>query len=318
MKIVSPVLLGLSLAVVGSWFAAAQETQSPQTQNPQMQNQQMQSMQMHSMQMQGPPKVLQITREFIKPGKSGAIHDKSESNFVQAMAKAKWPTHYVAMNSLSGKSRALYITGYSSFDAWEKDNAAIDKNKALSAELDKDSVTDGELLDGLDQVVLYYDDDLSYRPEPSLAHVRFMEITVVKIKAGHRKDFSDAVKMVIDANKKGGTSAQWAVFELAYGGGVEYVFFSADKSMAEIDTGYAEDKKFHDALGDDGMKKLTELEQACVDSSDSELFQINPRQSYPPEDWVKADPDFWTPKPAMAPAEKPAVKPLPVAKMPPR
>ena len=258
MKIISPVLLGLSLAVVGSSFAAAQEMQgaAPQTQGaaPQMQS--------AAPQMQGPPKVLQITREFIKPGKSGAIHDKSESNFVAAMAKAKWPTHYVAMNSLSGKSRALYITGYASFDAWEKDNAAIDKNKALSAELDKDSVADGELLSGIDQAVLYYDPDLSYRPAPSLANVRFMEITVVKIKAGHRKDFSDAVKMFIDANKKGGTSAQWAVFELAYGGGDEYVFFSADKSMAEIDTGYAEDKKFRDALGDDGMKKLTELEQA--------------------------------------------------------
>ena len=46
--------------------------------------------------------------------------------------------------------------------------------------------------------------------------------------------------------------------------------------MAEIDTGYAEDKQFHDALGEDGMKKLRELEQACIDSIDSELFQINP------------------------------------------
>ena len=49
MKIISPVLLGLSLAVVGSSFAAAQEMQSA------------------APQMQGPPKVLQITREFIKP-----------------------------------------------------------------------------------------------------------------------------------------------------------------------------------------------------------------------------------------------------------
>ena len=95
MKIISPVLLGLSFAVVGSSLAAAQE-------------------------MQGPPKVIQITREFIKPGKTGAIHDTSESKFVAAMNKAKWPTHYVAMNSLSGKSRALYITGYSSFNAWEE------------------------------------------------------------------------------------------------------------------------------------------------------------------------------------------------------
>ncbi len=113
MKIVSPVLLGLSLAVIGSSFAAAQE-------------------------MQGPPKVLQITREFVKPGKTGAIHDKSESKFVAAMAAAKWPTHYIALNSLSGKSRALFLTGYPSFDAWDKDNKAIMKNTTLSAELDKD------------------------------------------------------------------------------------------------------------------------------------------------------------------------------------
>ena len=122
MKIISPVLLGLSLAVVGSSLAAAQEMQGQE--------------------MQGPPKVLQITREFIKPGKSGALHDASESKFVAAMTKAKWPTHYVAMNSLSGKSRALYLAGYPSFDAWGKDNAAIDKNKDLSAELDRDSVAD--------------------------------------------------------------------------------------------------------------------------------------------------------------------------------
>ena len=318
MKIISPILLGLSLAVVGSSLAASQQTQAPaqatQTQAPAQATQTQAPAQ--AMQMQAPPKVLQITREFIKPGKSGAIHDKSESHFVSALTKAKWPTHYVAMNSLSGKSRALYITGYPSFDAWEKDNAAVDKNTDLSAELDRDSLADGELLDGLDQAVLYYNEDLSYRPVSSLAQVRIMEITVFKIKPGHRKDWSDLVKLYIDAMKKANTSAQWAMYSGAYGGGEEYVVFSADKSMADIDTGYAEDKKFRDAVGDDGMKKLDELEQASVDSFDSELFQINPRQSYPPEDWVKADPDFWRPKPPMEPET--GVRPLPPAKLTPR
>ena len=40
-----------------------------------------------------PPKVLVIQREYLKPGKAGAAHDKTESVFVQAMARAKWPTH---------------------------------------------------------------------------------------------------------------------------------------------------------------------------------------------------------------------------------
>ncbi len=48
-----------------------------------------------------PPKVLVIEREFVKPGKSGSIHAKSESAFVNAMTAAKWPTHYLAAESMS-------------------------------------------------------------------------------------------------------------------------------------------------------------------------------------------------------------------------
>jgi hypothetical protein len=80
-----------------------------------------------------PPKVLVATREYTKPGKSGTIHDKTESLFVQAMMRAKWPTHYLAVESLSGKSRALFFTGYESFEAFEKDTKAVEKNAALTA-----------------------------------------------------------------------------------------------------------------------------------------------------------------------------------------
>src|SRR5579863_2237683 len=75
-----------------------------------------------------PPKVLVIFREFVKPGKSGALHEKSEASFVAAMRRAKWPTRYLTVTSLSGRSRALFLLPYDSFDAWEKDNLAIEKN----------------------------------------------------------------------------------------------------------------------------------------------------------------------------------------------
>jgi len=45
------------------------------------------------------------------------------------------------------------------------------------------------------------------------------------------------------------------------------------------------------------MKKLSDLEAAAVETSQSNLFSFNPRMSYPPDAWVKADPDFWAPKP---------------------
>lgn len=280
MKTARLTLLALSFAVTAGVFAGAQDTAAM-------------------------PKVLQITREFLKPGKAGMIHDRSESAFVQAMARAKWPTHYVALTSMSGKLRALYLTTYPSFDAWQKDDDAVEKNTALSSELDRLENADGELLDGMDQFVFYFDEDTSYRPNPDLSQARYMEVTAFKIKPGHGKDWENLVKMVIDAHKKAGTSAHWATYEIAYGGADEYVVLSADKSLADIDQGFAEGKQFEAALGEDGMKQLDDMVQSTIESEDSQLFAINPRQSYAPEEWIKANPDFWKPK-AAAPAAKPA------------
>ena len=286
-----PVLLGLSLAA-SSICALAQQSQAP-------------------------PKILTLTREFIKPGKSGAIHDRSESAFVQAMARAKWPTRYVSLNSMSGKSRALFLTGYDSFAAWQKDIDATTKNSALSADLDRDSVADGELLSDLDQAVFYYEPDQSFRSSGDLTDIRYMELSAFVIKPGHNKEWEEAMKLVIAGHQKAGDSANWATYSLAYGGnGDEYILFSGDKSLADIDTGYAEGTKFEEAMGEEGMKKLHELAAACIVSSDNQLFSINPKQSYPVDAWVKGNPGFW--KPAAAPAmPKPAAaaaKPAPADK----
>jgi hypothetical protein len=282
-----PMLLGLSLALACSSLAPAQDSSMNQS----------------------IPQVLQITREFLKPGKSGASHDKTESAFVTAMTRAKFPVHYLGLNSMSGKSRALYISQYASFADWEKANQIVDKNPALSAELDRDAVADGELLDGMDSVVYIYDADLSYHPHADISHTRYLEISVFHVRPGHRNDWHDLVKMVKDGQEKAGTSAHWATFEIAYGGeDGTYIMLSADKSMADIDQGFAESKKFVEAMGGkEGMAKLNELFGKTVDTSHSELFSFNPKQSYVDESWIKADPDFW--KPRAAPMAKPAAKP---------
>ncbi len=272
MKKISPILLGLSLAVAGSSMTAAQQAST------------------------GVPKVLQLTREFVKPGKTGAPHDKTESAFVQAMAEAKAPTHYTAMCSLSGKSRCLYLTGYASFDAWQKDTESVGKNKDLSAKLDQAMQADGDLLDSMDQAVLTYDEDMSYHAPGPRPQTRFMEITEFHVRAGHTKDFADLAKMYIAACEKIGTSAHWAMFHLEYGGpGGTFLLLSSDKSMADIDSGFVEGKKIQSAMGEEGMKKFQELEAATVESANSQLFAINPRQSYVSDEWIKTDPDFWKP-----------------------
>src|SRR5580698_8507673 len=110
--------------------------------------------------MHQPPKVLNVLREYTKPGKNGVSHEKTESAFVQALTAAKWPTHYLAVDSLSGKPRTLFLTAYDSFEAMEKDMKSIEKSSALLATLDHAGVVDGELLSDTDIGDFVYREDL--------------------------------------------------------------------------------------------------------------------------------------------------------------
>jgi hypothetical protein len=253
-------------------------------------------------------KVLQIQREFVKPGKQGAMHDKTEMAFAAAMSRAKWPTHYVGFCSMSGRSRCVYLTWYESFAAWEADSQAVSKNATLSAELEHAGVADGELLDSMSQVVYTYDKDLSYHSRPPNGEIRYLEASVYHVKPGHAADWNELVKMVKDGNDKAGTSAHWGMYDISYGAEDDtYLILTADKSMADIDNSIEDSKKWVAAMGGPaGLKKFNELLSAAVDHGGSELFAVNPKQSYPEDEWVKADSGFWKPK-TEAPAAKAAV-----------
>jgi len=283
MKKISPILLGLSLAVTCSAMAAAQQDATKHA-------------------------VLQITREYVKPYKAGMAHDKTESAFIAAETRAKFPVHYVALNSLSGKSRALFLTEYDSFADWEKGNALVDKNKELAEAFERAGVADGELLEDVDSHVYTYSDEMSFHPHPDLSHAHYVEVTVFNVRLGHDSDWHKLSKMYRDALDKAGSSAHWAMFQVAYGANDgTYVALTGDKSMPDIDSAMLDGKKLIDSIGEDGWKKLDKLYGECVESAHSELFAINPRQSYPSEELVAADPEFWKPK-HVAPAAKHAAE----------
>jgi len=273
-------LLLLSVVLGGACLAAAQEK------------------------MQGPPKVLTIFREVLKPGKAGMVHEKTESAFVQAFTKANWPTHYLAVTSLSGKPRALFFVGYDSFAAWEKDNKAAEKNATLAAALDRASMADGELLSESEGLTFAYREDQSLRANVNIGQMRYFEISVFRVKPGYEKDWDEAVKLVTAAYEKM-PDVRWATFEAIYGApSGTFAVFTPMKSLAEVDTELMQNKQFEANMGEEGMRKLRELSARAIESSESNLFQFAPKMSYPPDDWVKADPDFWKPKAAMPAGEK--------------
>jgi hypothetical protein len=284
MKKITGLLLGSYLLIAGLGIAAAQETTPP-------------------------PKVLSVIREFVKPGKSGAPHEKAESAFVQAMARAKWPSHYLAVSSMSGKPRVLFFTPYDSFEAWEKDVMAEQKNATLSAAIDRASVADGDLLSDYDASALVYSDEYSLRSAVDIAHMRYFEISAYRVRPGHDADWDTIVKMVKAGYEKI-PAAHWATYHAQYGQeGNTYVVFTQIKSLAEVDQGFAQSKQFMANMGEDGMKKFSELLAGTIEFSQHNLFSFTPSMSYVSDEWIKADPDFWKPKASAAPkkaAEKPA------------
>ncbi len=289
MKKLSGVLLGLSLFLGMACVVTAQENNQGMGHKP--------------------PKILTITREIIKPGKNGNAHDKTESLFVNAMAAAKWPTHYLAMDSLTGKPRSLFLTGYESFEAWQNDYAAVTKNSTLSEALDRANEADGALLDSTETGAFLYREDQSYNAEVDMPHMRMFEIEVFIIRPGHEKDWDDAVKLVMDAYKKSAIEAHWAIYQEMFGtSGGEYIVITPRKSGAEIDTAFANNPKFMAAMGMEGMTKLSELSASAIQETFTNLFVFSPKKSYVSEDWVKADPDFWKPKAKAAPMKKAEAK----------
>jgi hypothetical protein len=286
MRKTSALFLGLSLAVSGITMAAAQD--QPLTP-------------------MKPPKYLQVTVEYTKPGKGGLAHDKTESAYVQAMIKAKYPIHYWAYNSMSGKPRAIYISGFDSYGELGKANKIFD-NPGVAATFEPLNVADGELLEDSNQLIFSYVDDLSLRPEVDLFHHRFLEADILHVRQGHGKEFHDLAKMWVDMGQKAGPSAHWDCFHDEYGeDNGYYVCLTPDNSLDDVDAAAADFDKVEAALSDEDKKKMRELRAAALDEDRTEIYSVNPAQSYVPDAFIKADPGYWRPKTGAA--AKPAAKP---------
>jgi len=286
MRITSSLFLFLSLAASGVTIAAAQPDQSPSAVKP--------------------PKYLQITVEYVKPGKGGLAHDKTESAYVQANARLKFPINYFAFNAISGKPRAIFISGFDSYGELGKAFKMFDA-PGVAATFEPINVADGELLEDSKTLIFSYDGDISLRPDADLLHMRFLEADILHVRSGKGKEFHELAKMWVDLGQKAGSSAHWTCFHDEYGEDIgSYVCLTADNSLDDVDKASADYVKVFNAASDEDKKKMRDLRAEALDEDRTEMYSVNPAQSYVPADFMKADP-FWKPK--SAGAAKPAAKP---------
>jgi hypothetical protein len=181
---------------------------------------------------------------------------------------------------------------------------------AALAAMDKAMVADGEALTEAGSSVWLRRDDLSTNLAGPPVGMRLMEISEYVVKPGHEHEFEQLAKMYVEAAKNI-PEFHWAAYQMAYGhsDGPTFLVLTALKSSAEADAEFGAGKRFEDAVGEDGMKKMAELEAASVATEMTNLFVVSPKMSIPTDAMIKSDPDFWRPKMSASSAAKKPAKP---------
>lgn len=238
---------------------------------------------------QEPSLYLKIVREDIKSGKAAA-HEKSEMAFVRAFSKSKYP-NYVAWEAMTGPSQAWFLERYDSYAAIEA-ASNISNSEPMNSTLGQLDEVDGALRTGERNMIARYQKDLSYTPvSANLAKVRYIRVATQRIRPGHAAEFAEMRKMLNDAFEKSGSKQRRAVYSVAYGVPAgTYIILAGMESLKALDeVGTL-------SLGE----RYTKLSQDTIISNEATLFVVNPKMSYPPKEYIAADPDFWAPKPRTA------------------
>lgn len=284
---------GLSLALAGSLAAQAQTPPVP------------------------PPNILNIETNNIKPYQN-APYDNVASQYPALSQQFKDPTHFVVMEALTGSPRAIYLYGYDSYEALQKNEEWELGNAAIDAKFDALDARQAPNVSEVRSAIWHYRPDLSNNVAGAdIPHSHYWEVILFHMRSGHVEQFEELTKLYRDASLKIGQNVTWTTYEALTGVTDAYLVLVPMTSLKDVDTGLAHKKDFGVALGDEGSRRMNKLSEESVASVEDNIWMVIPEWSYVEKSWIDADPQYWAPEPAAKPARKTAAGAAPAAKAPP-
>jgi hypothetical protein len=267
----------------------------------------------------GPPPVLLIVREDIKPGKMPA-HNRHSASFARIFRQLQTPSYRIALVPVAGsENEVIYITPLDTFKEMEETGLDTDKKMsavsgAMKSELDRLEEEAPDLHAGMRDMFAVYRPELSYEAVVDVRQMRYFAITTVRVRPGQEDQYAEYVRNLTNAARtKAKAELHIAAFQIIAGSPTTtYMFFRPMKSLAEYDLRIG--PRVREAMSDDQKKKADKLAGESVVFSETSVYAFNPQMSYVPKDFVAGDPTFWTPKPeAPARPKPPAKKKAPAA-----
>ncbi len=247
-----------------------------------------------------PPPIIVLGREEVKPGKFAA-HEKLETTWTQAFAKAKWPNYTLALSSITGSPEVWFCNGFSNYEAMQKDSEMLRANAALTTETDRYAAQEDQYLSEMRRWILTYRDDLSYQPNVNPGGFHNWMVDVIRVKVGHGPHFADMRKMINAAHEKAKMDEHMVVYQVAAGAPMgTFVVFEPMPDIKFVDSmakTHGDGSEYYKALGDDGRKQVADFMMNEVQNYERHFFATSPSMSYMPKDVVAADPAFWSPRP---------------------
>jgi hypothetical protein len=242
------------------------------------------------------PARLTIYREQVKVGRA-ADHERIEAGWPAAFAKAKSPSYYLAMTSLTGPSEAWFMTPFAS-NAAEGDELKLESaDTVLAAELTRLSRADADVIDGYRVIQAVARPDLSHGAFPDLTKVRFWEVTTFRVRPGHRAEFEATAKAYGAATERAAPASSYRVYEVTAGmPGGTYLIFSSVESYAQFDQADADGMKTMQALTPEEITAMQKFSSEGLISTETNRFALNPTMSYVAPETRATDPSFWMPK----------------------
>ena len=256
-----------------------------------------------------PPNILNIETVTLKPYQS-APYDKVASKYADLSQQLKDPAHFLAMESLTGSPRAIYLTGYDSYEALQKNEEWLLGDTATDAKFDALDARAATCISDVQYSIWHYRPDLSNNVAGAdLPHAHYWQVIIFHMRSGQDGQFEELAKLRRDANLKIGQNIPWATYEGLMGGSNTYLVLMPMKSLKDADTGLARKMDFGAALGDEGKDRMNKLSEKSVASIEDNLWMVNPEWSYVEKSWIDADSQFWGLEPGAKPAPKPKSPP---------
>ncbi len=257
-----------------------------------------------------PPKVLRITRQTVKPGRTAA-QERIGALAAHAMARTKYPANILALSSVSGESEVWILESHESFASVEDADAFVEKTPALKWSLGQYEAQNGELVSGVRVLLAVYRKDLSYHGEQlaqDLAKMRYLSVVMVRLHPARDAQFADAIKLVTSAYEKIGSDQSLVIYQVVSGTqGPAYLFFSPMVSLKTMDEAPARGRAIREAMGEENAATMLKTSAEVTAASESFLFALNPRMSYVSKEFAAVDSEFWVPKPPPKPTAVPGL-----------